>query len=607
MPSIRQSLIAYFLLLLGAALASVAVLYDRLASEAVEERKHAELKLIEQKLENRSNDAIEKFDSELLLHAKALARDVRQKYFLLANRPPDQNFLRRFQTSMGVAPLGQGLSGWQTAFSVIATNHPGFRNSVFWNFLAPPSLDEAIRQSLEQDDHSGVFQIHVPRMAKPISPYSQPLILPIDLRLLDKEGSFTEEYFRIDEVEVLSDAVYRRVVYRPPFWTMRVPRPNSGSPRTDGPRSEGRPGGSPRPPTTSEFQSVYVQYARKKTELEAIRTEHKETALAERAVVIENTAARLKWLRTWLVTIGLIAFVAMVAGGWILIGRGLAPLAHLSEAVSRVSPTDFRLPVEPGELSQELLPIHARLTQTLDALRRAFEREKQSVADISHELRTPLASLQTTIDVCLRKPRENEKYRETLQECRMIGQQLNRLVTRILTLANLDAGNDRTHRVDVELDTLVKECAAVIRPLAASHELQLETDVQPGITLNTDPDKLREVLMNLLHNAIEYNRTGGQVKLHSFQDPVSKMIVIEVSDSGIGMTPEVTSHIFERFYRADASRTATGIHAGLGLSIVKEYVSLLNGNIDVESTPNVGSSFRVKLPGQANVLEPAKP
>ena len=242
----------------------------------------------------------------------------------------------------------------------------------------------------------------------------------------------------------------------------------------------------------------------------------------------------------------------------------------------------------------ELAPIHARLTQTLDQLRRAFSREKQSVADISHELRTPIAALMATIDVALRKPRTPEQYRSTLEECRLISKQLSQLVERIMTLASLDAGNDHTAFSRTDATDLACGCAAVIRPLAAANGITMDLRVDDPIDLDTDAGKLREVLMNLLHNAVEYNQPNGTIELTARRENGSA--IFEVRDTGIGMTEEVREKIFERFYRADSSRHSTGVHAGLGLAIVKEYVARLNGAIAVESRPGAGSTFRVTLP-----------
>jgi signal transduction histidine kinase len=266
----------------------------------------------------------------------------------------------------------------------------------------------------------------------------------------------------------------------------------------------------------------------------------------------------------------------------------------LSDAVSRVSEKDFKLPHDGHGLSDELLPIHSRLTQTLELLQRAFSREKQAVADISHELRTPIAALMATIEVALRKPRTPDQYRTTLEECRLISKELSQLVERIMTLASLDAGNDRTQLTLTDAADLAMSCAAVIRPLAIANSVTVDVQADGPLDVETDSAKLREVVMNLLHNAVEYNRPGGMIELSARRE--GHFVVLEVRDTGIGMSDEVKAKIFERFYRADPSRHSTGVHAGLGLAIVKEYVERLNGTITVQSEPGVGSTFTVRIP-----------
>jgi len=133
------------------------------------------------------------------------------------------------------------------------------------------------------------------------------------------------------------------------------------------------------------------------------------------------------------------------------------------------------------------------------------------------------------------------------------------------------------------------------QPLAEVQGLSFKVQVPRHLTVVTDPDKLREVVMNLTHNAIEYNRPGGEVELTAAAAP-NGGVVVEVRDTGIGMPPEVQAKIFERFFRADPSRQATGVHAGLGLAIVKEYVDRLGGKLFVDSAVGRGSRFRVELP-----------
>jgi signal transduction histidine kinase len=184
---------------------------------------------------------------------------------------------------------------------------------------------------------------------------------------------------------------------------------------------------------------------------------------------------------------------------------------------------------------------------------------------------------------------------------------MNQIVERLLTLARLDAGVDRLRPQTVDVSALTAQCAAVVRPLAEARGLQLTVENQCAASkapertngdstglMHVDPDKLREVVTNLLHNAIQYNRPGGAVGLRVVR--ANGTLEVEVRDTGIGIAPEASEHIFERFYRADPSRGSDDLHAGLGLAIVKEYVDLMGGSIGVESTEGQGSTFRVLLP-----------
>jgi two-component system, OmpR family, heavy metal sensor histidine kinase CusS len=167
------------------------------------------------------------------------------------------------------------------------------------------------------------------------------------------------------------------------------------------------------------------------------------------------------------------------------------------------------------------------------------------------------------------------------------------LVERLLALARLDAGAIPYRPASVDVAELAVQCADLVRPLARVKGLALRVDATPPLPLQTDPDKVREVLTNLLHNAIEYNRPDGAIDIAVRR--VNGHVELEVKDTGIGITPEAQAHIFERFYRADPSRHADTPHAGLGLAIVKSYVDLMAGQIHVESGPQ-GSTFRVELP-----------
>ena len=600
MPSLRRSLIAYFLVLLAFALGGVGLLIDRFANDTLTARESAESKRIDQEYESHCADSQKKFDDELLIQAQSLGREIREKYTLLAKQAVDDS-LKRFPLSLAVHSLGDIGSPLGSVVSTAISQSPSSRNLLFWSFFSSPQADERISRSfVEGSDHPDYFQIHIPRFRQIIRSPVQQFDLPLDL---EHDPINDQNPQRFNVVTVANSGEYRRVIYRTKlhFTQTRFPTPQSSS--TPRPRTPDRggpqqprtfPGGSQNLNPDSFYPTVYVQCARPSSVLTDRLAEHAAARDERLARVASETAESLSDLRFNVRTIYAITFLALAFGGWWLVGYGLSPLRKLSDAVSRVNERDFRLPVEKSELTRELVPIHDRLTLSLESLKRAFEREKEAIADISHELRTPVAGLLATLDVSLRKPRTAEQYKGTLEDCRAITKQLSHLVERVMTLAYIDAGQTTTNLAETDASKLAEGCAAILRPLAESHGITLTSELERSVELSTDPDKLREVMMNLLHNAVEYNRPGGNVNLRVQRSGPG--IQVEVSDTGIGMTPDVQGKIFERFFRADPSRTTTGVHAGLGLAIVKEYVQKLGGTIAVESQLGQGTTFRVLLP-----------
>ncbi|MCS6866183.1 MAG: HAMP domain-containing sensor histidine kinase [Gemmataceae bacterium] len=629
MRSIRRSLLGYLLLLLAVALGAVGVLVDRFAKAAFAQREEAEKQRIEERYRSLAAEAKNKFHDEVAAQLKSLAKDVQWKTSALIGvqwdgrrptfrlpeappiRAPDETGVQyrlRTQLLYYAAPVGPA----STALAVAAleprrTQVQGFSPYIYpgapgWIAYDIPRMisrfQEALRKTFEDDEGLRHFQISlhftVPMLSErtlvQVTARDLPQALPLDAAWLEPQAAEWEPDF--DDVEVPGHGLCRRGIVANHagrafvFWIWLPPTPLPMP--VPGPTYRivfGRP---------DVILRVAVQMVRPYSELEQRLVADQQARDEQIAHVQDETRRELDQLRSRLILIGSVTFVSLVLGGWFIVARGLSPLRILSDAVSQVSEKDFRLPVTPGQLSRELAPIHARLTQTLTLLQRAFAREKQAVADISHELRTPIASLMATIDVALRKPRTPEQYRAALEECRLISKQLGQLVERIMTLASLDAGKDHTQFTLVEVAELVNGCAAVIRPLAAANDITVFVHCERPFTIETDAGKLREVLMNLLHNAVEYNKPAGRIELHAWRDNTAAYF--EVRDTGIGIPPESRDKIFERFFRADSSRHSTGVHAGLGLSIVKEYLARLHGTIAVESEVGVGTTFRVTLP-----------
>ncbi len=360
----------------------------------------------------------------------------------------------------------------------------------------------------------------------------------------------------------------------------------------------GRPGNqSPDPRRTPRIEtpSAVVQIGWDTVEhptIKKLRAKYQQQVADLDLDVLESLAR----LRLTFYSISLATLLAAVIGGGMVISHALKPLRTLSQAVSEVSEKNFTLPIDALQMPVEVRPTVEKLKSTLDMLRCAFEREKQATADISHELRTPIASLNATLDVALKKLRTASEYRDVLVDCRMIGKEMGGLVERIMSLAYLDAGQVHMKNEAVNANDLLSVCGAISKPLAEAQGLNFHMNLEPNIQLRTDPDKLREVVMNLLHNAIEYNQPGGDVELNA--KTWGTGLEVDVRDTGIGIGSDIKDKIFERFYRGDPSRANTGVHAGLGLAIVKEYISRLGGTLELESQVGQGSRFKVRLPNR---------
>lgn len=626
MRSIRRSMTVYMLVLLAATLGVVWIVIDQVTARALAARELAGADKINATYQERCRNERERIDQTLLQQARELGNAMHlhaEPWFRAESTKYDVHCAVSDLLFAPSPVLGPSLLtnvswyGYSHSPSVFGRPNPwswwggGFLFRLY--FASLPLPEEYIRHVDDEESNSDYFQINTQAGREWLSKSLAGRKLPFDNKEFDARPTDSQRPgnspslidWTIGSSTLGPDQErVRRVLYKAPS-PRRVPGGGSrGFPPP--PRSQlgswAAAGGVLRPPApnTESLPRLYIQCARPQAQIDAAMTRFAVERDEELEKLTTEIADARRSLRFDVTTIGLVAFLAVAVGGPLLVNRGLRPVGKLSDAVSRVSEKDFKLPHDGSDLSVELVPIHARLTQTLDLLQRAFAREKQAVADISHELRTPIAALMATIDVALRKQRTPEQYRTALEECRLISKQLGQLVERIMTLASLDAGNDRTQITRVDAADLAANCAALIRPLAAANGITVDLSVEGPLETDTDAAKLREVLMNLLHNAVEYNRPEGVIELSAWQEGLN--VVFEVRDTGIGIPPEVKHRIFERFYRADPSRHATGIHAGLGLAIVKEYVERLGGTIAVESTAGVGSVFRVTIPA-ANILD----
>ncbi len=289
---------------------------------------------------------------------------------------------------------------------------------------------------------------------------------------------------------------------------------------------------------------------------------------------------------------GALALLTATLVGALMAGAALRPIDDVAMTARRISQAE--------DLSQRLAaPAHqdevGRLTATFNAmlerLERLFVTQQRLVADVSHDLRTPLTTIRGNIDLLRRGAADDDQARaETLDAIEGEVTRMARLVADLLLLAQADAGI-RLEKKPVELDTLLLDVYRQAQLMADGVEVRLGHEDQAVVM--GDADRLRQLLLNLVDNALKYTPRGGEVKLSLYREP--GWVQVAVTDTGIGIPKEDLPHIFERFYRADKARSGRRGGAGLGLSIARWIAEEHGGHLTVESEVGRGSTFTLWL------------
>jgi two-component system OmpR family sensor kinase len=308
---------------------------------------------------------------------------------------------------------------------------------------------------------------------------------------------------------------------------------------------------------------------------------------------VKREQAKQRELLGSLFAIGGGVMVLALAGGWFLAGRALAPVRRMSEAAAAMTASNLTARIDVGKTESELGQLAVTLNQAFDRLETAFERQTRFTADASHELRTPLAIVMSQAELALRKERTPGEYREALETSLKAAQRMKAVVEGLLTLARADAKEVDLRREPVELGKLVEETASLLGPLAMERKVSLTVSAEP-VSVTGDADRLREVVTNLITNAIRYNVQGGKVDVSLAVE--KDQAALTVMDTGIGIPEKDQAQLFERFYRVDKARSREVGGSGLGLAISKWIVEAHGGTVSFSSRENAGSTFIVRVP-----------
>lgn len=316
--------------------------------------------------------------------------------------------------------------------------------------------------------------------------------------------------------------------------------------------------------------------------------------------IILVSMAPLAWLLEsrqllfWMTILaGAAGMIVSIAAGSLLAAGAMKPLKAINRALARVSINNMSIDPSPFSSDREIGEIVTHINHMLKNLERSMKNLQQFTSDASHELRTPLAVMRGAVDIALLKKRDPEYYIKKLQELTYNIDDMQNLVGALLELARLDDFRGLDSMEPVDLFIIAEDAVENMESITQRRGQSVEKD------LHSAPTRGREVMIlrlanNLLENASKYSPPGSRIKITTYIDNGKNHAILEVQDKGTGLDPEEINRCFDRFWRADSSRTTPDY--GLGLPLVKRIAQIHNAFVEVESHKGGGSLFRVRFP-----------
>jgi heavy metal sensor kinase len=283
-----------------------------------------------------------------------------------------------------------------------------------------------------------------------------------------------------------------------------------------------------------------------------------------------------------------------VIGGYWLMRRSLKPVDEITSRAEGITSTNLseRLPVI--KTGDELERLSRSLNRMIERLEGAFQHINRFSADASHELRTPLTILHLELEGIIQNRELSPEVADQIGSALEETQRLSSIVESLLVISRLDAGDMHIERVVLDLGELASSTAEQMKLLAEEKAIEMHCNVDSAVYVEGDGSRLKQVIVNLVDNAIKYAPEGGQVEIKVFAD--QEQASLEITDNGVGISAEALPHVFERFYRADKARSRDSGGVGLGLAIVKAICTAHRAEITIASKEGKGSRFTVTMP-----------
>ena len=287
------------------------------------------------------------------------------------------------------------------------------------------------------------------------------------------------------------------------------------------------------------------------------------------------------------------AILIGLIGGYFLTFRALQPIRHLADTVRSVIDTgrmEARVPT--GKTEDELNEMVLLFNKMLERIENLIKGMRESLDNVAHELRTPMTRLRGVAENALQSGQNLEVCNEALSDCLEESERMVKTLNTLMDISEAKTGILNLDIKHVDVSALVEEVVELYRYIAEEKNIAIHTAFAGDLTISADPDRMRQVLGNLLDNAVKYTPAGGRVNVEAH--PKEKQVIITVKDTGVGIRREDLPKIWDRLYRGDESRSQRGL--GLGLSFVKSIVEVHGGYVDVSSEPGCGSTFSLYLP-----------
>lgn len=293
-------------------------------------------------------------------------------------------------------------------------------------------------------------------------------------------------------------------------------------------------------------------------------------------------------LLSYPITLILLFFVARI-----ITARSIKPILNIIETTGKISQEDLNFRIELPKKKDELQLLSQTINELLDRIQNAVEREKQLTSDASHELRTPLAVIKGTLEVLIRKPRNQTEYLEKIDFCIKEVDRLNNLVSELLLLARFENQKQNIQREDISLNAIILDELSRYSDKIKNKQIVVKHNFTEDYIIKSDQYLISIIFGNLISNALKYSNQNGEISINLHNE--NSLVIVSIIDNGIGIKKDNIDKVFDPFFRSFPNNHPEIKGTGLGLSIVKRVCTLLDINVIIESEENIGTKVILKI------------